>query len=168
MEELHDYMNEENIIKNEAYKSLGKSIICPICIDIIIDPMKCEKCNNIFCKQCLESWSRVDKRCPNRCQNPNYKKSSEKEELFSQLNFKCKKCQKIIKYSEMKRHYYLKCGTEKNRTYLYDLERTRSAKGIFEKIDDKEDILFKPNFYFKSKSNIYNLKFYYYSNLLRY
>jgi len=168
MEELHDYMNEENIIKNEAYKSLGKSIICPICIDIIIDPMKCEKCNNIFCKQCLESWSRVDKRCPNRCQNPNYKKSSEKEELFSQLNFKCKKCQKIIKYSEMKRHYYSKCGKEKNRNYLYDLERTRSAKGIFEKIDDKEDILFKPNFYFKSKSNIYNLKFYYYSNLLRY
>ena len=134
MEELHDYMNEENIIKDETYRSLGKSLICPICIDIIIEPMKCEKCNNIYCKTCLESWSRVDKRCPNRCKNPNYKKSPEKEELFSQL-----------------RHYYLKCGTEKNNIKLYDLERTRSVKGIFEKIDDKEDMLFKPNFFFKSK-----------------
>ena len=48
MEELSDYMNEENLIKDETYISLGKSIICPICFDIIIEPMKCEKCNNIF------------------------------------------------------------------------------------------------------------------------
>jgi hypothetical protein len=151
MEEVHDYINENNLIKDEAYKRLGCSIKCPICIDIIIEPMQCEKCNNLFCKKCLESWSRVDKRCPNRCKIPNYKNSPEKEELFSQLKFKCKKCQKVIKYSEMKRHYYLKCGTEKNNIKLYDLERTRPVNGIFEKIDDKEDMLIKPNFFFKSK-----------------
>jgi hypothetical protein len=156
MEELHDYINENNLIKDEAYKRLGCSIKCPICIDIIIEPMQCEKCNNLFCKKCLESWSRVDKRCPNRCKNPNYKKNSEKEALFSQLNFNCKKCKKIIKYSEMKRHYYLKCGTEKSKIKLYDLEKAMPIKGIFEKIDDKEDMLYKPDFFFKSKSNIYN------------
>ena len=49
MEELHDYINEGNLIKDEAYKRLGSSIKCPICIDIIIEPMQCEKCNNLFC-----------------------------------------------------------------------------------------------------------------------
>ena len=56
----------------------------------------------------------------------------------------------------MKRHYYLKCGTEKSNNKLYDLEKARPIKGIFEKIDDKEDMLYKPDFFFKSKSNIYN------------
>jgi hypothetical protein len=151
MEELRDYINEENLIKDETYKSLKISITCPICFDIFIEPMKCEKCNNIFCKKCLERWSREDKRCPNRCESPNYKRSPEKEELFSQLTFKCKKCKKIIKYSEMERHNYLKCGTEKNSIKLYDLEKERSFKGIFEKLENKEDILLKLNFSFKSK-----------------
>jgi len=39
MEKLEDYMNEENLIKNEAYKRLGSSIKCQICFDIIIEPM---------------------------------------------------------------------------------------------------------------------------------
>ena len=56
----------------------------------------------------------------------------------------------------MKKHYYLKYGTEKNNIKLYDLEKARSINRIFEKIDDKEDMLYKPDFFFKSKSNIYN------------
>ena len=49
----------------------------------------CMNCQNVYCKKCIDDWSKKDKRCPNRCDNPNYKRSIEKSNTLSKLKFKC-------------------------------------------------------------------------------
>ena len=60
--------------------------------------------SNVYCKKCIDDWSKKDKRCPNRCENPNYKKSIEKSNTLSKLKFKCEKCGEEISYDNVKKH----------------------------------------------------------------
>ena len=57
---------------------LLETLKCPICIDFTNDPMECQFCNNIFCKQCLgvENNKIKIKNCP-MCRNEsNFKESA--------------------------------------------------------------------------------------------
>ena len=64
----------------------------------------CMNCQNVYCKKCIDDWSKKDKRCPNRCDNPNYKRSIEKSNTLSKLKFKCEKCGEEISYDNVKKH----------------------------------------------------------------
>ena len=89
MENLQDFINEQTVLKDDVYNAIKDSLICPICKDLIITPMMCMNCQNTFCKKCIEEWAIRDKKCPNRCHYPNYKKSLTISQLLSKMKIVC-------------------------------------------------------------------------------
>ena len=152
MELIRKYINEETVIKNEVYNNIENSIICIICLDIIIDPMICNNCQTVYCKNCIEKWSKIDKRCPKRCINPIYQKCLKIQKLLSKLTFNCEKCRNIINYDEIEKHYISKCqlGNENIEKSLIE----------FKILDDTDiDEIAEPNMKLTSKIIFFNLIF---------
>lgn len=136
MEDLHDYMNKQYVVKSEYYKAVEDSVNCLICMDIIIDPIMCMKCQNVYCKKCIENWDRVNKICPIKCPSANYQKCRVKAEILNKLKFECKKCNNIIDYENMSKHVYSNCNTNNDYYDYYNINNL-SFDGIFQKIEDK-------------------------------
>lgn len=136
MESMHDYINENNIVKDEIYKNFESSLICIICLDIIIEPIMCIKCQHVYCKQCIKKWSKINSKCPNRCENPEYQICLDISQLLSKLNFNCKKCKNIINYDEMEKHFLTKCllGKIKNNSDNYE-KALNERNYSFQKLD---------------------------------
>ena len=101
---MENYINEETVVKDGVYLIFKDDVICPICSNLIINPMMCMRCQNVYCKKCIEAWSKKDNKCPNRCENPDYHKSLEKSNILSKLKFKCEKCGEEILYNNVQKH----------------------------------------------------------------
>jgi hypothetical protein len=155
MEAFRKIINEENVIKDDIYNSLRNSIKCIICLEIIIEPMTCMSCHHAFCNSCIHKWLKENDKCPIRCQNTKYQKSSEISELLSKIKFVCPKCNKIIMYDNMMKHYLSKCELGND-----DLERSLTETK-FTKIDDKASLSEEPETKLTSKK-IYFLIFNYF------
>ena len=85
-------------------------LICPICLNILIDPVQCNQCNKCFCKSCIDHYVDSRIKCPFRCMNPLYFGNKFVNNVLSILKFKCKnKCDKIINYDELIKHYEEDC-----------------------------------------------------------
>ena len=165
MEVLEDYMNGNTVIKDDVYKKIEYSIFCLICKDLIIDPIMCSECKNVFCKKCIENWARKNKKCPIKC-NSNFIKCRDKAEILRKLKFECKKCKNEINYDDMPMHFYSNCNTKKINTDYYN-NRSSSTGGIFEKIENKK--FFNRCIKLKSKKKlIFIISFYYFSSMHRY
>ena len=65
----------------------------------------CMKCQNVYCKNCIDKWNEKDNRCTNRCENPNYQKSLDRNDILSKLKFKCVKCDGEIEYNNVENHH---------------------------------------------------------------
>jgi len=101
---MDNFISEDTVIKDAIYLVFKDSVVCPICSNILIEPWMCMKCQNVYCRKCIDEWSKKDNKCPNRCENPNYQKSIEKNNILSKLKFKCQKCGEEIFYSNVKSH----------------------------------------------------------------
>ena len=101
---MENYINENTIIKDELYNAFKESVTCPLCLSILINPVMCMKCQNVFCKKCVGDWSKKDEKCPNRCTEPNYQRCLGKNEILSKLKFKCETCGNNYKYEEAQKH----------------------------------------------------------------
>ena len=155
MVELEDYINDNTVVKDSFYESIKDSIICPICLDLMIKPFMCMNCLNNYCRRCIGYWSNVKDCCPNRCQNTEYKSCLFIEKLLAKLKFTCKDCYSVINYEQMERHILSKCDTiEVNN--LID-KSSYSKKGILRKINKKRTNQKKINeeIKFKIKCNTY-------------
>ena len=101
--ELCKKNNKMNTHNNDFYicNTCNKSI-CPLCKSVHDQEHSiikyddknyiCKKHNDPFtkyCKKCVEEWSKRKNQCPNRCDNPNYRKSIEKANILSKLKVKC-------------------------------------------------------------------------------
>ena len=66
----------------------------------------CMKCQKVYCKKCIDEWKDKEKddKCPNKCENPNYQKSLEKNNILCKLKFKCEKCENEFLYEELIKH----------------------------------------------------------------
>ena len=138
MEDIYSYINENNIINDEIYNEFKFSISCPICTNIIIEPMMCMICQSSYCKKCINQWSLINEKCPNRCINPNYQISKEMNGILSKLQFKCKFCNKTFEYNEMKEHYYSGFDNN-NKIYCQQPEIKKKMR----KIENKNAQLFE-------------------------
>lgn len=101
---MENYINEDTVVNNEIYSTFKEDVICPICTNILIEPQMCMSCQNVYCKKCIDDWSKKNDKCPNRCENTNYQRSLEKKNILSKLKFNCIKCKEEIKYDEMEKH----------------------------------------------------------------
>ena len=83
---------------DEIYKIFKDSITCPLCINILINPVMCLVCQKTYCKRCIDNWSKNNKKCPNGYENPNYQRSILTNDILSKLsNVKNVKKQLIMK-----------------------------------------------------------------------
>ena len=106
---MEKYINLETLIKNEIFESLQEYVICPICNQLILEPIKCSKCENNFCKKCLNK----NNKCPEGCEKTELKIT--KQNFIKKLKFKCiKGCGAEIRFDDITKHYNSDCLKDNN------------------------------------------------------
>jgi hypothetical protein len=98
-----------NIEKDQVSTSdhpIANEFICSICTAIPLDPVKCSKCNVVFCKEELSVWFRTKDHCPMRCsrQNSTVKLSHIEQNILNQIIAKCKCGKDKITFGNIKNH----------------------------------------------------------------
>ena len=111
---MEEYINEDTIVKNDIYEAFKDSIICPICLCIIIEPVMCLSCQNHFCKKCIKDWKKKEGGCPNKCSDSVFKDVIGKNNVITKCKFRCiKGCGEEIKFEDIKNHYSSDCLPKK-------------------------------------------------------
>ncbi len=103
--------NPDLIINQEEFKSIKSNVICPICNGILLSPVQCSGCKNIFCSPCLENWNinHEDNYCPFFCTTKEFN-SVDLGDILLTLKFKCiNNCLEAIPYFDLEDHYKSKC-----------------------------------------------------------
>ena len=104
------YLDKADIVNIEECKAIESVIICTICDGVVVDPLQCVECENLFCRSCIEQWQKRSNSCPFKCQNFKLKKNKMMNNILKNVKFKCSKgCKMIIPYDELKEHYNQKC-----------------------------------------------------------
>ena len=101
---MEKYINKYTIVIDDFYELFQSSVICPICKDIYIKPVMCLKCQNVYCKRCVDKFNKNDENNPHKCEEPDYKESHDKNDTLSILNFYCVACEGEIRYFEAESH----------------------------------------------------------------
>ena len=92
---------------NEA--NIEQELRCVICLSLPSEPLQCQGCDSIMCKECSNSMGSPFI-CPLRCKNPNYGKVKPKTMLlFNHLEIRCEKCFENLKCLEFAKHE-TRCG----------------------------------------------------------
>ena len=100
----------EDIYNKNETANMKDLLTCPICLNILMFPVQCNKCNKCFCKICIDNYANSKSICPFKCDNPLYNPNKFVENVLAILQFKCKNgCDKIIKYEELQKHYQEDC-----------------------------------------------------------
>ena len=67
------------------------------------------KCQNVYCKKCIDNLSEKNEKCPNNCDSPTFQNCLGKKEILSKLYFSCVGCGKEIPYDEAEKHHTSCC-----------------------------------------------------------
>ena len=111
---MEEYVNEETIIKNELYDTLKDDITCSICHHLMIHPVMCMNCLNIYCNKCIENCKNKGESCPNNCKEFNFKDVISKNNHINKFKFRCiKGCGAEIPFDDINKHYSEKCSPKK-------------------------------------------------------
>ena len=123
---MDGYVNNITLVQNEVSKKLKPLAICPLCENILIDPMMC-KCQKVYCKACIDEWSKKHKKCPSGCKNPKYEKCIQKYEILSKLKFRCLECEEEILYNNAESHHKV-CCPDKKISKIKNIEQKKIEK----------------------------------------
>jgi hypothetical protein len=52
---------EDNSSKSGQGEKFDQHFICGICAMVVMQPSECGKCQNCFCKKCMENWKMVQR-----------------------------------------------------------------------------------------------------------
>ena len=148
------YLDNSLLVNKQKLEGIEKDITCPICQGILNDPYFCIKCQNNFCNKCIKKWEKNNKKCPFRCNNPQYTSNRFLNKIFAELlKFKCQNgCDEVISYKDINEHYenckkedfeskYYECATQVEVLKLQienfediknELEQTQERKGELE------------------------------------
>ena len=113
-------IKQDEIINKEYYEGIKDIITCLICLEIISDPVQCDKCQHCFCSKCIKNY----KRCPLRCNNNTFIPAIVCKKLISEIEVKCV-CGEKIKYDNILKHKAEECK-------IIDLEKKNEFKKIYE------------------------------------
>ena len=109
---MEEYINNNTIVKDAVYNAFKGAITCPLCSNILIDPIMCTKCQKVYCQRCINEWSKKEKKCPNNCEELKIQKCIGKNDILFKLNFKCEACGKNFNYEKAIKHLK-KCYPDK-------------------------------------------------------
>ena len=160
---MENYININNLINNEINNILKDLVICTLCSNILIDPYMCMKCQKVYCKKCIDEWKDKEKddKCPNKCENPNYQKSLEKNNILCKLKFKCEKCENEFLYEELIKHIANCSGqVEKGENINNDINKNISTRRLRKISKNEAEKLKIKSTKITSKLNIFYNLFY--------
>ena len=118
---VEKYYNPDYVI--EGKKNI-KNLICPICYNILKNPISCNstKKSHSFCEECINKSLEINDKCPICKQEFESVINKKVEKLLQKLKFKCiyaeEGCPKILDYSIYFKHID-KCGF---RDILYECQ----------------------------------------------
>ena len=107
---MEEYVNLDTIVQDDFFNMFKESVICPLCLNILIEPIICMKCQKVYCKKCVDNWRKKNVECPNKCNPPDYQPCLVKKDILSILNFKCKGCGTQTNYYDAKKHHNICCS----------------------------------------------------------
>ena len=128
------FYNRDNVIEKDNIEDL----ICPICFNILKDPISCSSNKNAhsFCKECIDLYLKENNKCPTCKLNFEYKINNELNDSLNKLSFEClfKKegCKDILSYSEYLNHIN-NCKYDNNIEYVCNIKKYNYNKKEFEK-----------------------------------
>ena len=112
---MEEYVNEDTIVKSEMYDAFKDDITCSLCGKLMIYPVQCSNCQNIYCKNCIENWKQKGGKCP-MCKDSTFKDVIEKNNHIKKFKFICiKGCGAKIPFSEINKHYSEDCLLKKEK-----------------------------------------------------
>ena len=115
------YLKEDYIVKDDVFEAEKEELICPICEELMIVPMECSVCQNLYCQKCIEKWKKKGGNCPHHCTNSTFKIIIEKKRAISKIKFKCiKGCGAQILFKDIVSHYNSECIKRKKTMTLID------------------------------------------------
>jgi len=104
MESNEPLFKEDEIHNKQYYEGIKDLIKCSICLDIVKNPVQCNKCQNCFCLLCVKKLTK----CPLRCESSKFIPSLICKSLLSNLTIKCR-CKKEIGYDFIEKHKREEC-----------------------------------------------------------
>eukprot|EP00347_Sterkiella_histriomuscorum_P002873 403366466 len=130
------YIDPVFYVKASGEENVEDHFICTVCTGVIYDPLECEICSHMFCKECIDKY---ESKCPNTCENAKFQKIHRifKSDL-EKLSFKCQnypRCNVQVKYDEYRQHYD-QCIVESYPEIIEELQEEN--KKITEKSQNQE------------------------------
>jgi hypothetical protein len=150
MEELLGSGIKINQISNYInYQEITGSMLCCVCMNVVLNPVECTLCETILCEDCLVIIQIAGKKCPtNKCEGKIEKANKFVREVLSNLLINCEYCrQQKILYKDFSNHLDKVCSVYKAST------REKLFKSIKEK-DEKINELQKEFDSLKSKTSL--------------
>ena len=148
----------EDIYNKNETANMKDLLTCPICLNILMFPVQCNKCNKCFCKMCIDNYANSKSICPFRCDNPLYNPNKFVENVLAILQFKCKNgCDKIIKYEELQKHYQEDCDKidfkAKYKELLKKYKELKNKNNINNPFNNARPINYPPPFQINPNQN---------------
>jgi len=89
---------------------LEEHFSCQICLDVVEDPIMCNWCESLFCRECELQYQRRDTKCPScRAEFVEGRLSRLVRNSLNQKEFNCNKCKQVFTYENRKRHAENEC-----------------------------------------------------------
>jgi len=140
-----ELFKEVDIVNKEYYEGIKSMVNCSICLEIIKDPVQCDKCQHCFCSQC----SKLLKECPFRCQNSHFIPSILCKQLLSELKIKCQ-CGEEINYDFLEKHKDEECIKTDFKESYYKLKKE------YEQLKQEINKMNEPKNQYCIKSNLHS------------
>ncbi len=91
------------------FKELTNELICPICFNLVYDPVCCKKCHSTYGKNCLQIWfqNNMKTQCPNsRCEFEPEEMPLIFIKVIKKIKLMCiySECKEIINYDQFYNH----------------------------------------------------------------
>lgn len=105
------------IVNTDFYNSIKDLVTCSICLNVLIDPLSCNKCETSYCKNCLSQWkpsqSLQSLSCPMKCVKPKFNEPNRVlKNILEKLEFTCEYAclnKKIFSYDQILIHLLNDC-----------------------------------------------------------
>lgn len=95
----------EEVCNKTSYEVIKDSITCIICSLIVSVPKQCSSCENPFCKECIDSWTKMNPTCPFKCSDFSiYEANRVLKNLLDKLEFMCPNCEGKFSFEKYEFH----------------------------------------------------------------
>ena len=103
------HLDIAHLVQDDAkLREKANFFVCPICAQVVRDPLECTGCQSLFCKDCIDPWRRSNEMCPKKCKGNDAVEFKTVHRFvhqeLSDLKFKCKSCENVEAYDGALKH----------------------------------------------------------------